>query len=63
MQGSSDQYIQREQEIQAFDQRAQTNYLPILRLIRAHLLIAKSTKDLTLLDDIIEMVNEELNYD
>ena len=60
---SSDQYIQRQQDSLAFTDRATTNYLPILRLIRSHLLVAKDTEDFSLLDDIIEMVNDELLND
>ena len=60
---TTDYYIDQQQKAQAFETRALTNYLPILRLIRAHLLIAKDTKDLTLIDDIIEMVDEELLND
>lgn len=62
MQSSTDQYIDGQEQILAFENRALTNYLPILRLIRSHLLVAKDTKDLTLIDDIIETINEELNY-
>ena len=60
---TTDYYIDREQKAQAFEQRALTNYLPLLRLLRAHLLVMKDTKDLTLVDDILEIIDGELVYE
>ena len=60
---TTDYYIDQQQKAQAFDQRALTNYLPILRLIRAHLLVAKDTKSMENVQDVIEMIDEELLND